>query len=73
MRTAGTPDDFEQFVTKHARVKSEGGSFSYSGYRWSRSVQTRSELRDLWPDQFYRFKPLFCLNMPTENRIGDRQ
>lgn len=69
MRTAGTPDDFEQFVTKHARVKSEGGSFSYSGYRWSRSVQTRSELRDLWPDQFYRFKPLFCLNMPTENRI----
>ncbi len=69
VRTVGTPDEFEHFVSKHTRVKSEMGTFSYSGYRWGTSVQNRGEVSSWWPNQFYRVKPLFCLNMPTENRI----
>ena len=66
----GTKDDFDAFVRKHGQVRSEGGSWNVSGYRFSLGMSSLN-LKQFWPDNISSFKSLFCLRVPTEKRITD--
>ena len=71
-RDYGTDDDFDTFVRRHAQIKSEGGSWNISGYRLSVSVSGPNlNLKQYWPENLRRFRSLFCLLVPTKDRIDD--
>ena len=66
----GTKEDFDAFVRKHGQIRSQGGSWNISGYRFSLDMSPL-RLEDFWPDDITSFKSLFCLRVPTERRITD--
>ena len=69
-RPRGTDEDFEQFVNDHATsIRNDSGNTIYYGYQWSFAIGAGQSLRSWWPDQLYHVKPLFCVNMTTEERI----
>ena len=68
--SAGTPEDFDNFVRRHTQIKNEGTSWTISGYRLSIGMSPLN-LHQYWPDNVQMFRPLFCLRIPTETRITD--
>ncbi len=68
-RIVGSPDDFANFVTEAAYIKHESNSTIYSGYKWRFGINTDDNLQRFWPDEIQIVKTLFCLNMPTEDRL----
>ena len=72
VRSVGTPELFEQFVRKNARVVSQnqGNSINIQGYGISLGVGGNS-FASMWPGNISQFRSLFCLRIPTENRITD--
>ena len=73
LRKAGTGEDFDKFVHKHARVvKEQGGPWSVGGYGFSAKIgNSNLNLPAYWPNNINFFTPLFCLRIPTETRITD--
>ena len=69
-RNDGTDDDFDAFVRRNVQIKREGSTWSISGYRLSVSTSNLN-LKEFWPDNIRRFRSLFCLRVPTEDRIND--
>ena len=72
VRSVGTPELFENFVRKNARVVSQnqGNSINIQGYGISLGVGGNS-FGSMWPGNIGQFRSLFCLRIPTENRITD--
>ena len=70
LRKVGTEDDFDAFVRKHSQIKSQGSSWTISGYRFSLGTSS-PDLKQFWPNNIASFKTLFCLRVPTEKRITD--
>ena len=70
LRKTGTKEDFDAFVRKHGQVRSQGGSWNVSGYRFSIGMSSLN-LKQFWPDKLTSFRSLFCLRVPTEKRITD--
>ena len=70
LRKTGTEEDFDAFVRKHGQVRRQGGSSTVSGYRFSISMSGR-DLKQFWPNDITSFRSLFCLRVPTEQRISD--
>ena len=68
--SVGTPEDFDNFVRSHSQIKSEGPSWTISGYGFSIGMSPLN-LHQYWPDNVQMFRPLFCLRIPTETRITD--
>ena len=68
--TAGTAEDFNNFVRSHARIRRRGSSWTIAGYRFSVRISPE-DLHGYWPDAIQPFKQLFCLRLPTETRITD--
>ena len=70
VRTVGTPESFEEFVRKNARVVSQnqGNSINIQGYGVSFGVGG-SSFASMWPGNIAQFRPFFCQRIPTENRI----
>ena len=71
LRKTGTKEDFEAFVRKHGQVRRQGGSWNVSGYRFAIDMSSL-DLKQFWPDKITSFRSLFCLRVPTERRITDR-
>ena len=66
----GTPEEFEMFLRKHARIKDREGSLHVSAY--GVNLQTGvSDLKQHWPNAASIFKSLFCMLVRTEGRITD--
>ena len=70
LRKSGTKEDFDAFVRKHGQVRSQGGSWNVSGYKFSIGMSSLN-LKQYWPDNIRPFRSLFCLRVPTEKRISD--
>ena len=72
LRSLGTPESFEKFVRENARVVSQnqGNSINIQGYGISLGVG-RNSFGSMWPRSIAQFRSLFCLRIPTENRITD--
>ena len=68
IRKIGTEHGFQNFVEKHAQIRSVGNAWTFAGYQWSLS-RSDSDIRSFWPDDLNRFRSMFCLKMPTEDRI----
>ena len=67
-RILGTKEEFQEFVRKHARIRSVGATWAFSGYQWSLSIKSQ-DVQEFWPEQISTFRSMFCLKMPTETRI----
>lgn len=64
----GTSQGFQAFLSKYLRIKAEGANRVFSGYGINFAMPGNEDLS--WPSRHFRsFRSLFCMRIPTENRI----
>lgn len=68
----GTPESFDAFVRANARVEviGQGDTIHIRGYGVSLTTGAASP-RHMWPRDVGHVRSLFCMRIPTENRITD--
>ena len=64
----GTSKGFRAFLDKYVRIRAQGANRVFSGYGINLTMGGNEKLA--WPTPHFRsFCPLFCMRIPTENRI----
>ena len=69
-RKIGTKEGFAKFLNKHTQIKAQGSFLTYTG-RAGIYQNTKDKPEETWPDKIQAFRPLFCMRIPSENRISD--
>ena len=64
----GTSKGFRAFLDKYVRIRAQEANRVFSGYGINLTMGGNEKLA--WPTPHFRsFCPLFCMRIPTENRI----